>query len=397
MYSFSSLTSRVNRLEFNFSTGRCTYLPHSPPGWRRMGLSLELGDALTFSTHLQGECTGVNLQDRKMYSPSPPTSRVKAPESIFGTGRCTYLLHPPPGWRRSGLSSGPGDGFARRKVRSECCSCRAASRPAVRRWTVWVSWREGWATGLGHQRTDRSHQPQIPTNTKVSPEGSFTTRDVISFSFSVKDSKLSISLAKSQFLRSPSKLWKANVFNSVYHSIQVMGSLNKVLVWGPLCTVTHLCMPPPQRPPPPPQRNVRLGPHCIGPWSVPTHPRHIHTCSLWSMDYQLEFDRNALLLHNTFAPHGTNYLRISQMVSRTRENFFNFLWTKVIWRATEGVFGLQVPSALRFKALAWPYYAHWLTSFLTRALHHLCIMILGFTSDCYTYFSSLPSVIQIRG
>ena len=237
MYLPSPLTSRVKMLGSIFGTGRCTYLLHSPPGWRHSGLSLGPGDVLTFFTHLQGEgtqvylwhqemywpspltsrmkalksifgtgrcthllhsapgcmysgllvlgavltistqceggCAQVYLWDWEMYSPSPLTSRVNALESIFSTGRCTYLLHSLPEWTRPGLSSGPGDGFARRRVRSECCSCRAASPLAVRRWTVWVSWREGWATGPGPRRTGRSHQQQTPTNTWVSPMSPF--------------------------------------------------------------------------------------------------------------------------------------------------------------------------------------------------------------------------------
>ena len=173
MYLPSLLTSRVKAFESIFGTGRCTYLLHSAPGWRRSSLSSGLGDILTFSTHLQGEGAWVYPWDWEMYLPSPLSSRVKPLESIFGTERCTHLLHSPPGWTRSGLSSGPGDGFARRRVRSEYCSCRAASPLVVRRWTVWVSWREGWATGPGPRRMGRSHQQQTPTNTWVSPMGPF--------------------------------------------------------------------------------------------------------------------------------------------------------------------------------------------------------------------------------
>ena len=169
MYSPSPLTSMNGK----GGTTSYTYLPHSAPGWGYSSLFSVLGDVLTFSAQLHGEGSRVYLRDWEMYLPSPLTFRVKALVSIFRIRRCTHLLRSPPEWRRSSLSSGPGDGFARRRVRSECCSCRAASRLAVRRWTVWGSWREGWATGPGPRRTGRSHQQQTPTNTWVSPMGPF--------------------------------------------------------------------------------------------------------------------------------------------------------------------------------------------------------------------------------
>ena len=105
----------VKTLKSILSPGRCTYLLCWPPGWRHSSLFPGLGDALIFSAHLQGEGTLVYFQDWKMgdgltfsahqqgegtrvyfqdwemHLPSLLTSRVKALESIFRTGRCTYF------------------------------------------------------------------------------------------------------------------------------------------------------------------------------------------------------------------------------------------------------------------------------------------------------------------